>query len=88
MPFLVHLMMLRERRGRQPGYQRTGNEQSKEEHCADITSEADDRKLLLTVGKQEGVTLIDRSCTMVLGLFEVSDPWLQQLRSLYVSSLS
>ena len=81
-------MMLRERRGRQAGYQRTGNEQSKEEHCADITSEADDRKLLLTVGKQEGVTLIDRSCTMVLGLFEVSDPWLQQLRSLYVSSLS
>jgi len=86
-PFLVYLMMLRERRGRQSRYQQTGDEKSREEHCADITREADDRKVLFVADKQEGATFIDRSCAMVLGLFKVREPWLQELRSLYVSSL-
>jgi hypothetical protein len=80
-------MMLRERRGCQSGCQQTGNDYSKEEHGADISSKADDRKLLFAVNKQEEGTFIDRSCAMVLGLLKVREPWLQEVRGSYVSSL-
>lgn len=52
-----------------------------------MTSEADVRKFMFAADQQEGETLIDRSCAMVLGLFKVWKAWLQQLRSLYGSSL-